>query len=400
MSGARSQVSFLCALIAGLNVACGATPEPAETLGETEQAAKIEISPQALSFKYLELDPPFPGGVAAGERVIFVGSPLEGRVLEYSRQSGRKLGELPQPPIPFVLPFMMKHIAPNKVAIMDAGGFPTPLPLVPANPTIYEYTYSTQGNSVNATLTRSIPFSTALVGFAEDIVLLNDGRYLLADAVLGSIWIANTDGVISPGIVPKTFDPADAIPQLYFCPTMPTVQVGGVPFLFSDATVPGISTIAERDGIVYFANACTGNVYKVPLASLSDSREPWQRAQDIQVLSPKPASTEVEELLGMVFDPWNPREHYVYAADAMRMRLIRINTLTGERQVLADDHELFNFPSSLSFMPPLTRDEILPQLVVVSNQQQLTPITNDLAPGDNFEFPFIATRVVLKPRLH
>lgn len=400
MLGARNQVSLLCALVAGLSFGCGATAEPAEVLGETEQAAKIELSPQALSFKYLELDPPFPGGVAAGERVIFVGSPLEGRVLEYSRQSGRKLGELPQPPVPFVLPFMMKHIAPNKVAIMDAGGFPTPLPLVPANPTIYEYTYSTQGNSVNATLTRSIPFSSALVGFAEDIVLLKDGRYLLADAVLGSIWIANTNGTISPGIVPKTFEPADAIPQLYFCPTMPTVQVGGVPFLFSDATVPGISTIAERDGIVYFANACTGNVYKVPLASLSDSRQPWQRAQDIQVLSPKPASTQVEELLGMVFDPWNPREHYVYAADAMRMRLIRINTLTGERQVLADDHELFNFPSSLSFMPPLTRDEIFPQLVVVSNQQHLTPITNDLAPGDNFEFPFIATRVVLKPRSH
>ncbi len=397
---ARNQVSFLCAFAACLSFGCGAAPDPSETLGQTEEAAKIELSPQALSFKYLELDPPFPAGVAAGERVVFVGDPLEGRVFEYSRQSGRQLGELPQPPVPFVLPFMMKHIAPNKVAIMDAGGFPTPLPLVPANPTIYEYTYSAQGNTVNATLTRSVPFSSALVGFAEDIVLLKDGRYLLADAVLGSIWIANTNGTIVPGIVPKTFEPADAIPQLYFCPTMPTVQVGGVPFLFSDATVPGISTITERDGIVYFANACTGNVYKVPLASLSDSRQPWQRAQDIRVLSPKPASTQVEELLSMIFDPSNPHEHFMYAADAMRLRLIRINTLTGERQVLADDHELFNFPSSLSFMPPLGHDEIFPQLVVVSNQQQLTPITNDLAPGDNFEFPFIATRVVLKPRLH
>lgn len=393
-------MSFLCAFVASLSFGCGVAPDTSEALGETEQAAKVELSPQALSFKYLELDPPFPAGVAAGERVIFVGDPLEGRVFEYSRQSGRQLGELPQPPMPFVLPFMMKHVAPNKVAIMDAGGFPTPLPLVPANPTIYEYTYSTQGNTVNATLTRSVPFSSALVGFAEDIVLLKDGRYLLVDAVLGSIWIANTDGTISPGIVPKTFDPADAIPQLYFCPTMPTVQVDGVPFLFSDATVPGISTIAERDGIVYFANACTGKVYQVPLGSLSDSRPPWQRAEDIRVLSSKPADTQVEELLSMIFDPSNPHEHYMYAADAMRLRLIRINTLTGERQVLADDRELFNFPSSLAFMPPLGGTEIFPQLVVVSNQQQLTPITNDLAPGDNFEFPFLATRVVLKPRLH
>jgi len=378
-------------------VGCSAPAESTEALGTSQEEAKVELSHEALSFKYLELEPPFPGGVAAGQKVIFVGDPLEGRVFEYSRLTGRKLGELPQPPSSFVLPFMMKNIGPNKVAIMDAGGFPTPLPLVPANPTIYEYTYTSNGSSVSATLTRSIPFSSALIGFAEDIVLLKDGRYLLVDTILGAIWIANTDGTITPGIVPKTLDPADAIPQLHFCPTMPTVQVGGVPFLFSDATIPGISTIAERDGTVYFASACSGAVYKVPLASLSDSRKPWQRAADIRLLSPKPATTQVEELLSMLFDPEDPHDNFLYAADAMRLRLIRINTRTGERQVLADDHELFNFPSSLSFMPALTRNEIFPQLVVVSNQQQLTPITNDLAPGDNFEFPFIATRVVLKP---
>jgi len=395
MSGVRTQVAVLCTLFAALG--CSVPVESSEALGETQEELKVELSPEALSFKYLELDPPFPGGVAAGEKVVFVGSPLEGRVFEYSRLTGRKIGELPQPPNSFVLPLMMKHIAPNKVAIMDAGGFPTPLPLVPANPTIYEYTYTSNGRSVSATLTRSIPFSSALIGFAEDIVRLSDGRYLLADAILGGIWIANTNGTISPGIVPKSLDPADAIPQLYFCPTMPQVQVGGVPFLFSDATVPGISTIAERDGIVYFASACSGAVYKVPLASLSDSRKPWQRAADIRLLSAKPAGTKVEELLSMIFNPENPHENYMYAADAMKLRLIRINTKTGKRQVLADDHELFNFPSSMAFMPPLTRNEIFPQLVVVSNQQQLTPITNDLAPGDNFEFPFIATRVVLKP---
>lgn len=398
MSRDRNQVAALCALLASLSFGCSGAPD--EALGSTQEAATVELTPNALAFKYLELDPPLPGGVAAGEKVVFVGDPLVGRVVEFSRLTGKQIGELPSPPAGFVLPFMMKHIARNKVAIMDAGGFPSPQPLIPASPTIYEYTYTSNGRSVNATLTRSVPFSSQLVGFAEDIVLLNDGRYLLADAVLGSIWIANTDGSIVPGIVPKTFAPADAIPQLYFCPTMPTVQVGGVPFLFGGSTIPGISTITERDGIVYFASACKGAVYKVPLASLSDSRQPWQRAADIQVLSPKPADAPVEELLSMVFNPFNPHEHFMYAADAMRLRLIRINTQTGQRQVLADDHELFNFPSSLAFMPPLTPTEIFPQLVVVSNQQQLTPITNDLAPGDNFELPFIATRVVLKPRLH
>jgi hypothetical protein len=64
--------------------------------------------------------------------------------------------------------------------------------------------------------------------------------------------------------------------------------------LFSGSTIPGISTITERAGTVYFASACKGAVYKVPLASLTDSRQPWQRAADIRLLSPKPASTKVE----------------------------------------------------------------------------------------------------------
>lgn len=400
MFEARSQALLVCSLWVGLSAGCGTAPDASEKLGSARQEATIELSPEALSFKYLELDPPLPAGVAAGEKVVFVGDPLLGRVLEYSRQSGQKLGELPQPPSPFVLPFMMKHIAPNKVAILDAGGFPSPLPLVPANPTIYEYDYSLHARSVSATLTRAVSFSSALIGFAEDIVLLPDGRYLLADAVLGGIWIANSDGSISPGIVPRTLDPADAIPELYFCPTMPLVEVGGKPFLFTGSTIPGISTITERDGTVYFASACSGGVYKVPLASLSDSRQPWERAQDIELLSPKPAGTEVEEILSMTFDPNNPHEPWMYAADAMKLRLIRINTVTGARQVLGDDPELFNFPSSLSFMPPVTRSEVFPQLVVVSNQQHLTPITNDAVSEDMFQFPFIATRVVLKPRWH
>jgi hypothetical protein len=267
----RNEVAVVCALVAG---ALGCSSAPEEALGTTREEANVELSQHALSFKYLAVDSPLPAGVAAGEKVVFVGDPLLGRVLEYSRLTGRQIGELPAPPGGFVLPFMMKHISRNQVAILDAGGFPSPLPLVPANPTIYEYSYSSNGRSVNATLTRSIPFSSALIGFAEDIVLLPDGRYLLADAVLGGIWIANTDGSISPGIVARSSAPADAIPELSLCPTMPEVEVGGVPFLFGASTVPGITTITERDGIVYFASACRGAVYKVPVGSLRDTPEP------------------------------------------------------------------------------------------------------------------------------
>jgi hypothetical protein len=97
----------------------------------------------------------------------------------------------------------MHSLGDGRVGILGAGGLPQPTPLVPANPFIYEYSYSYnlfQGFS--ATLTRMISFDSAFIGFAEDFVALPDGRYLVSDAVLGSIWVVNPDGTIVPGIVP------------------------------------------------------------------------------------------------------------------------------------------------------------------------------------------------------
>jgi len=82
-----------------------------------------------------------PAGVAAGANVVFVGSPLEGRVLALSARTASQVGELPPPPNGFALPFIMHSIGESRVAVLDAGGLPSPKPFVPANPTIYEYEY-------------------------------------------------------------------------------------------------------------------------------------------------------------------------------------------------------------------------------------------------------------------
>jgi hypothetical protein len=47
-----------------------------------------------------------------------------------------------------------------------------------------------------------VSFSSVLVGFPEDFVRLDDGRYLMSDSVLGSVWIVEPNGAIVPGIVP------------------------------------------------------------------------------------------------------------------------------------------------------------------------------------------------------
>jgi hypothetical protein len=326
--------------------------------------------------------------------VVFVASPLDGRVLALSRFDGSELGELPPPQAGFVLPFIVHSIGPGKIAILDAGGFPSPEPFVAASPVIYEYAYSNVRGKVHASLDRTISFGGVTIGFAEDMTRLPDGGYLLSDAVLGSIWRVDPDGKVHPGIVPKTFDPVDAIPQLVFCPTMPEVTVGGLPFLFTDSAIPGVASFAVRDGTVYFNSSCAGAVFRFPLASLFDRRQPWQRAADIRALSPKPPGVQVEELLDLTFDRFDSADDGIYAADALQLRVIRIDPRDGQRTVIASDPRLLDFPSSLAFVPPVHPGARAP-LLVLSNQQERTPLLNDAITQDVTVLPYLVTELLL-----
>jgi hypothetical protein len=351
-------------------------------------------APRFVSFDYADINNVI-AGVAGGNLVVFVGEPLNGSVVVLSRLTGHQVGQLPPPPNGFVLPFIMHSLGNSLLAVLDAGGLPQPQPFVPANPTIYEYTYSFSAeHGFTASLARTISFTSVLVGFPEDFVHLDDGRYLLSDAVLGSIWVVDRDGTVVPGIVPKSFDPQDFIPTLAFCPTMPEITVNGYPFLFTGSTLPGVSPLAVRDGTVYYYSPCARGLYAFPLAILSDNRQPYQRAVDIQLIAPTPPDVQVEELLDFSFNPFNPSDGYLYAADPLKLRVIRIALSNGARQVIAAGSNLFDFPSSLSFLPTIGP---VSELVVVSNQQERTPLTNDAVSETTFHLPFIVAKVLIGP---
>jgi len=349
---------------------------------------------QFISFDYANINTII-AGVAGGDTVVFVGAPLDGTVIALSRFNGHPIGQLPPPPNGFVLPFIMHSLSPGLVAVLDAGGLPQPLPFVPANPIIYEYAYGfSPEHGFSASLVRTISFAGALVGFPEDFVHLEDGRYLLSDAVLGSIWIAEPDGTIAPGIVPRSFDPQDFIPTLAFCPTMPKITVNGYPFLFTGSTLPGVSPLAARDGNIYYYSPCARGIYAFPLAILSDGRAPYERASDIRLIAPTPSDVQVEELLDFSFNPFNSGDPYLYAADPLKLRIIRIDLSNGMRQVVASGARLFDFPSSLAFLPTIGP---VSELVVVSNQQERTPITNDAVSETTFNLPFIVAKILIDP---
>jgi hypothetical protein len=137
-------------------------------------------------------------------------------------------------------------------------------------------------------------------------------------------------------------------------------------------------------------------VYKVPIKTLTDYRQPWQRAADIKVVSPKPAGVQVEELLGLTNNPYDPADRYLYAEDALQLRVIRIDPKNGKRAVVGDDQHLFNFPSSLAFAPPECGSRKGAPLLTLSNQQHRLVILNDAIHEDVFEPPFLATITYLK----
>ena len=370
-------------------------PKLGRTQG-TSPTASVRCAPQFLCSDYSNFKVPI-AGVASGNAVVFVGEPLNGSVAVLSRATGQQIAQLPPPPNGFfVLPFIMHSLGDGHLAVLDAGGLPQPLPFMPANPVIYEYAYSISAlQGFSASLVRIISFASVLVGFPEDFVHLDDGRYLLSDAVLGSIWIAEPDGTIVPGIVPLTFDPQNLIATLAFCPTMPEITVNGLPFLFTGSTIPGVSPMAVRNGTVYYYSPCARGIYSFPLAILTDNRQPYQRAADIQLVAPTPADVQVEELLDFSFNPFNPSDPYLYAADPLQLQVIRINLSDGARQVVASGSTLFDFPSSLSFLPTIGP---VSELAVVSNQQERSPLTNDaVPPGTTFKLPFIVAKILVLP---
>jgi hypothetical protein len=340
---------------------------------------------------FTTVSPPIPSGIAAFDKVVFYASPLDGRVVALSRATGNQIAELTPPPGGFTLPLILHAIGPTRLAILDSGGFPEP-GVVDAEPRIFEYEHTYEDGIFDAYLDRTVSFTGKKIGFAEEFVYLGNGRYLVPDSVYGSIWKVRSDGTVEPGIVPKTFDPDDAIPQMVYCPTMPQITVGGLPFLFTGSTIPGVASIAKRGNTVYFYSSCAGGLYKFPYSILSDGRPPWKRANDIKLIAQKSPNVPVEQLLEMQFNPYDPFDKYLYAADSLQLRLIRIDPQNGERQVLDDDPYLFNFPSALAFLPPKYPGSKT-RLLVMSNQQHRDPLLNPALTSDLTQPPYVITKV-------
>jgi hypothetical protein len=324
---------------------------------------------------------------------VFVTEPLHGHVAVHDRFTGRDLGLVPAPADGFLLPFTLRVVREGRLVVLDAGGFPNPGTLTIPRVYDYDYAWDHAAHRVNFTLVRAVRFDGLPVGFTEDVEVLDDGRYVVSDSILGSIWVVGQDGAISPGMTSDT--PGQILPALGMCITdLPTPSAGGIPFALVGNVAPGVGSMGTDGSHLYFGDSCRGGIYRVPIASLADSsRSPAARSADVEVVSPSRPG-EFEVIKGLTFNRWEGRPRTLYALDAFKLRLIAVNVHTGTRRVVADDPVLFNFPVAAAFLPSWPG---LSTLVVASDQEHRFAAINHSITEDMFQPPWLVTEVLLRP---
>jgi hypothetical protein len=326
-------------------------------------------------------------GIAADERYVFVTEPGIGvakagaRVVALDRRTGREVAAFPPPEGGFKLPFTLRVPRTGHLVLLDSGGFP---PVGP--PVVYDYRYSTKRGKLQAKLTRTTSFAGLPLAFAEDVEVLPNGEYVVSESIFGGLWLIGRDGKIRRGLVPD--DGAPPLAGLGPCQyTGNPLTVGGLPFAAPNGFLPGAGSLTVRGFDLYLSSTCHGGIQKLPIRVLLDSRKPAaERAKRIVDVTPK--INPIESLKGITFNRWDPKDPWIYAGDPFALKLIRVNSRTGKRQVLSDDARLFNFTIGATFLPPLRRGAKNP-LVTTSDQEYRWAPTNAALTADDFQLPFI-----------
>jgi len=391
MSGIRpclQSFPLLFALLAGSASAETAVLEALQaqpTLAQTQSG--VIAGRHSLAYAYAKRDT-MATAAAGDSRLVFVTQPLTASVAVLDRFTGQQLGELPPPPGGWLLPFSLRVPREGHVVVLDAGGLPSPT--APSVPRVYDYSvfYNPHTLRLHATLTRIVRFDGLPVVFAEDVEVTSSGHYVVSESIIGALWVIKPDGSIAPGLFPSDGQPIATLAPCAFTPT----TVGGLPFTTAGNFAPGVVGLAERAGQLYFSTTCNGGVYRVPTASLVDAkRSPAARALDIRPVSPRAPGTASESLHGLAF---RPGDSALYAADSLQLRIVRIDTRDGSRQVIASDATLFNFPSKLQFLPAVNG---LAPLLVASDQEHRLKLINAALQADQLQPPWIITKVHLWP---
>ncbi|MDA0160217.1 hypothetical protein OM076_08080 [Solirubrobacter ginsenosidimutans] len=336
-------------------------------------------------------------GVAGDERYVFVTEPGIGvapngaRVVALDRFTGREVAALPAPEGGFKLPFTLRVPRTGHLVVLDSGGFP---PVGP--PVVYDYSYGAK-HGFTAKLTRTVNFAGNPMGFAEDVDVLPNGEYVVSESIFGGLWIVGRDGAIRRGLVPD--DGASALRKLGPCQDSGVARtVGDLPFAAPGGFLPGAGSLAVHGKTLYISSTCEGGIQELPIKVLLDSSKPAvERAEKIKTLTAK-ADGDLESLKGITFNRWDPKDDWIYAGDPFHLKLIRVNSRTGKREVLSDDSRRLDFTIAATFLPPVRHGAANPLITTSDQEYRWSPTNAALNGVDHFQLPFIMAEFYPKGR--
>ncbi len=205
------------------------------------------------------------------------------------------------------------------------------------------------------------------MGFAEDVEVLPNGEYVVSESIFGGLWLIGRDGTIRRGMVPD--DGGAPLPNLGSCqfPGVARARSATCRSQAGGGFAPGAGSLAVRDTELYISSTCEGGVQRLAIKTLLDTSKP-AAARAEKIITVTKRKYKLESLKGITFNRWDPDDQWIYAGDPFRLTLIRINSRTGKREVLSNDHKLFNFTVSTAFLPPVRRHGANP-LVTASDQE-------------------------------
>jgi hypothetical protein len=328
-------------------------------------------------------------GIAGDERYVFTTEPGIGvatsgaRVVVLDRFTGKEVATVPPPDGGFKLPFTLRVPRTGHLVVLDSGGFP---PVGP--PVVYDYSYSGDKHAFSAKLTRTVDFAGNPMGFAEDVEVLPNDEYVVSESIFGGLWLIGRDGKIRRGMVPD--DGGDPLPNLGSCqfPGGGSGIVGDLPFQAGGGFAPGAGSLTVHDSELYISSTCAGGVQRLAIKTLLDTSTP-AAARAEQIITVTKRKYDLESLKGITFNRWDPDDQSIYAGDPFRLTLIRINSRTGKREVLSNDHKLFNFTVSTAFLPPVRRHGANPLVTASDQEYRWSGLNTALNGVDAFQLPFV-----------
>ena len=378
---------LLVSTLAATTLLASALAQQLPQLDAVQPGHRLVVNSSAVAFEYADRSHLITA--AAGDTtLVFVTEPLNQQIAVLDRFTGTEVGQVSAPLGGFLLPFSIRVPRPGRLVVLDSGGFPNPK--VPSIARVYDYDYQWNPftHVFTATLARSVSFAGFPLVFAEDVEATSSGLYVVAESVIGALWVIQADGSIIPGVFPSGGGP---IPALGPC-TLPPARIGGIPYVIAGNFAPGVLSLTSHNGQLFFSSPCTGGLSRIPIASLTDpSRTPEQRAQDIIAVSPEPADV-VETFEGITANPFDLDDPWIYACDSFHLRLIRIHSQSGVREVVASDPLLFNFPAKVQFLPPVFG---LSPMVVASDQEHRLAAINAALTADITQRPWIVTKILV-----